>query len=310
MFRPWPALAFSIVFPMSGERVQPVVITPKPLTSSHFLRSSIWVDLPTPSVPSITMSFPVRSARLWYGIPSPKKLILLPDIYCLRSLQKRRGPELFEPLAHDITHHGLLFFYRQGSVNDGQSIFLSQPFVFFEYPALKKNEALFPVFAQAEVHPSLMELQGRPSAQYPLQRNIHRDIEVEGDVRPDGEPVKIPDPFRVHAPYHVPAEGRIDVPVREDDHPCLERRNDKMREPVTKVSRVKYAEGGWRQQILLFPPFDGVVYERGRIPFGEEHLVSRVYEPLLQQLKLRRFPGTVYPFHYYEFSRIGMGSIE
>jgi hypothetical protein len=49
-----------IVSERSGERVQPVLLTAQPSSSSHGESRSICVERPTPSVPSMTMRCPGR----------------------------------------------------------------------------------------------------------------------------------------------------------------------------------------------------------------------------------------------------------
>src|SRR4026209_1235279 len=95
-----PSLAISIVLDMRLERVQPVVMSPYPCTSSHSCNISMCVERPTPSVPSMAMSFPLRSLGFRYVKPSPK--------YCASTMGTPPWFVIFERLSHEPAHVVLL----------------------------------------------------------------------------------------------------------------------------------------------------------------------------------------------------------
>src|SRR6267143_40645 len=164
MFSVCPDFASLIALLIRGERVQPVVTTPYPLISSQRRMSSICVDRPTPSVPSITMSFPFISLTSTYCRPVPKNRFLS-DIHILLLLEIGHGAVVFQLLSDDLANLLLLPLNRRGAVDDGEVEFTRDLIVLVEDFGLKEFEALAGIAAQAEIHTRFVELGADSSVQ-------------------------------------------------------------------------------------------------------------------------------------------------
>src|SRR3977135_2323512 len=108
--------------------------------------SSICVDRPTPSVPSITMSLPFISLTSTYCRPVPKNRFSA-DIHILLLLEIGHGAVIFQFLPDDLTNLLLLPLNRRGAVDDGEVEFARDLIVLFEDFRLKEPEALAGVIA-------------------------------------------------------------------------------------------------------------------------------------------------------------------
>ena len=141
--------------------------------------------------------------------------------------------------------------------------------------------------------PGLVVLELRPPREYPRDRYVHWDPEVEREVRLRGVAVDLPDPARVAAADDVPRVGGEDVPVGQDEVPGLEERQDVPLVPVGEVCRVEQAERGRREQALLLAPRSYLLDRLGGVPLRLEDLEVLVPEPLLEEVELRRLSGAV-----------------
>src|SRR5437667_7866586 len=164
MFSVWPDFASLIVLLIRGDRVQPVVITPYPLISSQRRMSSICVDRPTPSVPSITMSFPFISPTSRYCRPVPKNRFLS-DIHILLLLEIGHGFVIFQLYSNYLANLLLLPLNRGRAVDDGEVEFTRDFIVFVEDFGLEEFEALAGIIAQAEIHTRFVEFWADSSVQ-------------------------------------------------------------------------------------------------------------------------------------------------
>src|SRR6185436_10552293 len=262
-----PSLAISIVLDMRLERVQPVVMTPYPCTSSHSCNISMCVERPTPSVPSMAMSFPLRSLGFRYVKPSPK--------YCASTMGSPSWFVIFERLSHELAHLVLLGFDVFRRIHRNELKLVDDLLVLGQDIGLKNTEAFGDVLGQVHIHAGFVILELPPRAsEEPRDGHLDWDPIVEGHVRGDGEAVELANPFRRYAAHHVTREGRVHVAVGQDDHAGLERGQNFMIEAARKVGRVQQAERRRCQALVLLSPF-GCIFDQLRgVPFREEDSVA------------------------------------
>src|SRR5438045_1905163 len=117
------------------------------------------VDLPTPSVPSMTMSFPLISLTSRYGSPAPKNVFFLFDIDILLPTRPGKRPVILEAFLDNLAHNGLLLLNRQRSIEHGKVAFDRDAVVLLDDLGLEELETFTRIIAQAEVHTRLMEFQ-------------------------------------------------------------------------------------------------------------------------------------------------------
>src|SRR5262245_51899524 len=181
----------------SGERVQPVLLTAWPWSSSQGCSNSICVERPTPSVPSITMRCPGSEPTLRYGSPCPYQVF---DFLPLRgTLAPARALIAPQHLVHHAADGLLLARYVARRVDDSEAELHRELIVYVEHATLEEAEALGGIGGQPDVHAGLVVLELRPPGEQPLQRDVDRHPEVERQVRPRGEAVDSAHPARIHS---------------------------------------------------------------------------------------------------------------
>src|SRR5438093_2634640 len=147
----------------SGERVQPVLLTAQPSSSSQGRRSSIWVERPTPSVPSIAIRCPGRGGIFRYGRPLPYQRLpalagAIPALRCEGALVPA------EHLLHHAADDALLRRDVAGRVDHAEVELPRELVIDVEDAALEEPEALHRVGRQPEVHSRLVILElGAPA---------------------------------------------------------------------------------------------------------------------------------------------------
>src|ERR1043165_4227267 len=139
-----------MVLPMSGDRVNPVVMTPYPCTSSHCLRFSICDERPTPSVPSMTINFPLMSERSRYGTSMLRNLEpSLGDVIDLLSLGESRVV-IAEFFSNNFPDNVLLFLDGKCRIHDGEFVFRGDLVVLLQDVRLEDAEAFTRIVAKAQ----------------------------------------------------------------------------------------------------------------------------------------------------------------
>ena len=104
-----------------------------------------------------------------------------------------------ELLRHQLADEPLLIGDAARRVDHPQAEFLDHLIVLRRAPPLEQPEALVHVRAPAQVHARLVELQLDAPRQQPLERDVDRHAEVEGQVRPHREAVQLADPLAIDA---------------------------------------------------------------------------------------------------------------
>src|SRR6185503_17541786 len=165
----------------SGERVQPVLLTAHPSSSSHGERRSIWVERPTPSVPSMTIRCPGSTPIVTYGSPYPNQD--LPRFAPPPRIVGLRRPWPLVSLQHPLHLTADEFLLRRdvgGRIDHAQTELRRDLVVVVENAALKEPKAVDGIGGEADVHAGLVVLELGPPGEEALQRHLDRDPEVEG----------------------------------------------------------------------------------------------------------------------------------
>ena len=137
-----------------------------------------------------------------------------------------------------------------------------------------------------------------------LDRHVDRDTEVERQVGPHREAVKLAHPLPVDAACRVAGKGGVGVAVGQHDHARLQRRDDLIQQAIGEVRGVEQAERHRGERVLFLARLGGGLHQGGRVPFGDEHAMPLGAEPLRQQIQLRRFPGAVDPLDHEQLPRV------
>ena len=140
--------------------------------------------------------------------------------------------------------------------------------------------------------------------EHAADERLHVDVQVEHQVRRDGEPVQVPQPLAIDAAHAGARQRGEDVAVRQDDEAGLERRDDLLLEPVGEVGRVEQHERELVERVAGFGELDRRLHQRRSRPAGLDDAVTFDLEPLAQQLDLRAAPDAVGPFDRDELARI------
>src|SRR6185503_5323986 len=207
----------------SGERVQPVLLTAHPSSSSHGERRSIWVERPTPSVPSMTIRCPGSTPMFTYGSPYPNQdLPRFPPPPRIVDLG-RPWPRVSLQHPLHLTANGLLLGRDVGGrIDHAHTELRGDLVVVVEHAALEEPEAVDGIGGQADVHTGLVVLELGAAGEEALQRHLDRHAEVEGQIGTGCEAVHLAEPLGMDAARDVASECGIDVPVGEHDHPGLQ----------------------------------------------------------------------------------------
>src|SRR5262245_9195622 len=173
------------------------------------------VERPTPSVPSMAISFPLRSLGFRYVKPSPK--------YCASTMGAPSWFVIFERLSDEPAHLVLLGFDVYCSIHRDELLLIDDLFVLGEDSRLEDAEAFGHVRVEIHIHPGFIVLELPPRAsEEPGDCHLDRHFEVEGHVWCDGEVVELANPFRRDAAGHVTREGGVHVAVGQDNHAGFE----------------------------------------------------------------------------------------
>src|SRR4029077_16316907 len=174
------------------------------------------VERPTPSVPSMAMSFPLRSLGFRYVKPSPK--------YCASTMGSPSWFVIFERLSHELAHVVLLGFDVFRRIHRDELKLVDDLLVLSQDARLEDAEAFGHVRVQVHVHAGfvIFKLAAR-APEKPRNGHLDRYLEVEGHVLFDAEAVQLANPLRPYAAGHIASEGGVHVAVGQDDHAGFER---------------------------------------------------------------------------------------
>src|SRR6185503_12941063 len=174
------------------------------------------VERPTPSVPSMAMSFPLRSLGFRYVKPSPK--------YCASTMGAPPWFVIFERLSHEPAHLVLLSFDVYRPIHRDELILIDNFFVLVQDARLEDAEAFCHVRIEIHIHAGFVVFELPACApEEPGDRYLDWHFEVEGHVRCDGEAIELANPFWRDAAGHITREGGVHVTVGQDDHAGFER---------------------------------------------------------------------------------------
>src|SRR6185436_16213222 len=107
---------------------------------------------------------------------------------------------------------------------------------------------------------------------------------------------------RTNSASSVSGKSGVNITIRQHYCPRFQRRDDVAFDPIREVGGVKKREGCGGQHLLFLAPSGGLLYERRRVPFAEEHHVSFAPQPLLKEAQLCRFPRPVDALDYEELA--------
>ena len=114
------------------------------------------------------------------------------------------------------------------------------------------------------------------------------DLQVEDQVRRDGEAVQVAHPRAIDAAHAGARHRRVNVAIRQHDEAGLERRDDLLLEPIGEVGGVEQHERQLVQRVARLCELDGRLHQLGARPPGLDDAVALHLEPFAQQLNLRR----------------------
>jgi hypothetical protein len=112
------------------------------------------------------------------------------------------------------------------AVHPHNPVFRLHQFELLGNPLLVEHEGLEEVVREPHVGTRLVVVQGTVLLEDPVKELLGRDVEVEYEVRFDGEPEQVVGPGPAHASDIAPRHQGVDVPVREDDVSCVEGGDD------------------------------------------------------------------------------------
>ena len=139
-----------------------------------------------------------------------------------------------------------------------------------------------------EVHPARLE--------HAADQRLDVDVQIEHQVRRDGEAVQAAQPRAVDAAHAGARERRENVAIRQHDEARLERRNDFLLEPVGEIGRVEQHERELVQRVARLGQLDRRLHQRRPRPAGFDDAVALHFEPLAQELNLRAAADAVGAF--------------
>ena len=113
------------------------------------------------------------------------------------------------------------------------------------------------------------------------------DLQVEDQVRRDGEAVQAAQPRAIDAADAGARQRGEDVAIRQHDEAGLERRDDLLLEPIGEVGRVEQHERQLVQRVARLGQLDRRLHQRRARPAGFDDAVALHLEPFAQQLNLR-----------------------
>src|ERR1041385_1663948 len=175
------------------------------------------VERPTPSVPSMAISFPLRSLGFRYVKPSPK--------YCASTMGPPSWFIVFERLSHELAHLVLLSLDVFRRIHRNELVLIDDLVVLSQDIGLEDAETFGHVRGQVHVHAGfvILELCAGASKE-PGDRHFDWDLIVEGHVWCDGEAVELANPFGRHTSDDVARKSGVHIAVGQDDHAGFERR--------------------------------------------------------------------------------------
>ena len=134
--------------------------------------------------------------------------------------------------------------------------------------------------------------------------HVQRRAKIKCDVRNRREAVEISQPARGTIARHVARKRRVNVTVRQHQVSAVQQRQDLPLAAVRKIGGMQQRKCRRRQQPALLSAPRGRFHQRRRIPFREMQPVAADFQPPLQQVQLRAFPGAVDPFDDDQRSRV------
>src|SRR5215469_15671921 len=139
----------------NGDRVHPVLLTAYPSSSNQGRSNAIWLERPTPSVPSIAIKCPGSRFSDRYGNPYPYHFLawLCSDMVSFGTFAVI---VMQHHVLNDLAEHPLLFRNFAGRVDRAQRELVGQLVVEFEYPALENTKTLGGICRQPNVHAGLV----------------------------------------------------------------------------------------------------------------------------------------------------------
>src|SRR6185295_2978775 len=140
------------------------------------------VDRPTPSVPSMAISFPLRSLGFRYVKPSPK--------YCASTMGSPSWFVVLERLSYELAHLVLLRFDIFRRIHRNELKLVDDLLVLGQDVRLEDAEAFGDVRGQVHIHAGfvVLELRAR-SSEEPRDGHLDRNSVVEGHIRCNGKAV-------------------------------------------------------------------------------------------------------------------------
>ena len=132
--------------------------------------------------------------------------------------------------------------------------------------------------------------------EHAADQRLDVDLQVEDQVRRDGEAVQAAQPLAIDAAHAGARQRREDVAVRQHDEAGLQRRDDFLLEPIGEVGGVEQHERQLVQRVARLGQLDGRLHQRRSRPAGFDDAVAFHLEPFAQQLDLRAAADAVGAF--------------
>ena len=137
-------------------------------------------------------------------------------------------------------------------------------------------------------------------AEHPLGQHLRLHVQIQNQVRHDGESEDPLYPLRVYAPHHVPRDGRVDVPVRQHDEVRLQRRNDHVLDLVRQVGRVVERERKRPKRVALHDVLELLAHQPRPFESGLRRCVPLPLQPVAKEPDLSRPPRAVRTFDHHQ----------
>src|SRR5262245_42936309 len=244
----------------------------------------MFVDRPTPSVPSMAINLPLRSLGFRYVKPSPK--------YCASTMGSPSWFVVIQGGLNNQAHLILLFGNVLRRIHRNEAELINDLVILGQDARLKDAETLRDVLAQVHVHSCFVVLElPACSSEQTRDRDFDRHFEIEGHIRLNRKTIQLADPFRRDAEDYVAGEGSVHIPVGEHEHAGFERRKNVMIEPARKIGRMQQTERRWGEALGFLSAFGRIFDQVRGVPFREKDFMPFRLKPLMQQEKLSALAG-------------------
>src|SRR3984893_10896496 len=147
-------------------------------------------------------------------------------------------------------------------------------------------------------------LQFRTATHDAIDGHVEGSTKIECDVRDGRKTVQIAQPALRAISRHIARERGVDVPVGKDQVAAVKQGKYLAFAAVGEISGVEERKRGGCQQPALLSAPRRRFHERGRIPFREMQAIAADFQPPLEQVELRAFPGAVYALNHNECTRV------